>query len=107
MRDECRTAGTFLIEKPTKVLLMIRELKKAKPEEISIESDANYTRVLEILREFESQGLVEKKPGERSPVIELTPMGEALAENLGDIDRKLKRWPGFNGRRAGVTGREI
>lgn len=105
MRECSETAGTFLNEKPTRVLLSIRELEKPKPEDISRESGANYTRILEIIRDFESNGLVEKKREEKHLVIELTPMGEALAENFSDIDRKLKRWPGFDESRTGVTGR--
>lgn len=105
MNTRDKTARTFLNKKPTEVLLAIRNLDFAKPSKVSRETGTIYTRVLEIIRDFESQGLVERSVENRDATLELTPMGEALAENFSDIDRKLRKWPGFTGTEAGATGR--
>jgi predicted transcriptional regulator len=98
MRD--RTASLLFREDPARVLLAVRRLERPSPEKVGEEWGISRREVVSILEDFRDQGLVESA-GARA--YSLTPMGDALAENFQDIDRKLRKWPGFRGK-PGITG---
>jgi len=88
------TIDTFLKEKPARVLLALRELDEPYAREVSSTIDSNYSHTVKLLNRLTEQGVVSSYKRGRKRIFELTPMGDALAENFADINQKMSKWPG-------------
>ncbi len=82
-------AGLFLHEKPSGIMLSLKDSDGKYASILSKENDCTYTHTLKILGLLESNGLVEFKKEGRIKFVSLTSLGEDVAHELGGLVRHL------------------
>ena len=76
----------FINEKPVKILVNINSgFTDNYASELSTEVDATYSHTVRILHQLEDFDLVTSERDGRKKVVELTPDGEEVASQCGDL----------------------
>lgn len=81
----------FINEKPVKILVNINSgFTDNYASALSSQVDATYSHTVRILHQLEDFNLIESKKDGRKKVVELTPTGEEIATQCGDLLAALR-----------------
>jgi len=76
----------FVNVKSAKILVSLSDPSKDNyASEISSNVECTYSHAVRILQKFEDRDLVESKKEGRKKIMELTPEGEEIAKDMGDL----------------------
>jgi len=81
----------ILHEKPSGILLSLREDERKYASVLAKENECTYTHVLKILNELKNLGLVEFQKEGRIKYVDLTGQGEDVAHALEGLTRQLQK----------------
>jgi DNA-binding transcriptional ArsR family regulator len=81
----------FLHDKPTGVLLSLKDSTGKYASVLSKETDCTYTHTLKILTQLQGLGIVEFEKKGRIKFVKLTPVGFDIAHELEGLVRQLER----------------
>lgn len=81
----------ILHEKPSGILLSLRDREKKYPTVLAKENDCTYTHVLKIVGQLRELGLVEFERDGRIKFVTLTSAGEDIAHSVEGLVRQLER----------------
>lgn len=85
--------GVFLKEKPVRTLVALAKKDRVwYASMLCKETDCTYPHMINILRAFESEGLVETEAQGRIKIIELTEKGEDLAHDFENVIRRIQKY---------------
>jgi len=81
----------FLHDKPTNIVLKLKDSEGKYASILSKETDCTYTHTLKILTQLQDYGIVEFEKKGRIKEIHLTPTGADIAHELEGLSRQIER----------------
>ncbi|MEA1924473.1 MAG: hypothetical protein U9M95_01240 [Candidatus Altiarchaeota archaeon] len=81
----------FLHDKPTNIVLRLKDCEGKYASILSKETDCTYTHTLKILTQLQDYGIVEFEKKGRIKEIKLTAIGTDIAHELEGLSRQIER----------------
>jgi len=81
----------FLHDKPTNIVLKLKDSQGKYASVLSKETDCTYTHTLKILTQLEDYGIVKFEKKGRIKEVKLTPIGADIAHELEGLSRQIER----------------
>ncbi|MBN2015155.1 MAG: winged helix DNA-binding protein [Candidatus Altiarchaeota archaeon] len=91
MEDKHRMLNLFLHDKPTRIILSLKDSEGKYTSILSKETDCTYTHALKILSQMKELGMVEFEKKGRIKFVKLTPIGSDTAHEIEGLVRQLER----------------
>jgi len=83
--------GLILHEKPSGVILSLRNSKGKYASVLAKETNCTYTHILKVLNQLQEFGVVKFKKQGRTKIVELTEKGVDVAHELEGLVRQLEK----------------
>jgi len=93
MEKKKKILDLFLHDKPTSIVLSLKDSTGKYASVLSKETDCTYTHTLKILTQLQEFGMVEFERKGRIKFVKLTPLGVDVAHELEGLVRQLERLP--------------
>lgn len=91
MNTKNQLQDLFLQDKPTRVILSLKDSTGKYASVLSKESDCTYTHTLKILTQMHSAGIVHFEKRGRIKFVKLTPNGENIAHSIATLVRRINQ----------------